>query len=413
MTASPLTTDRLAAKHGRRAPLLAGLVMIAVAAGGYLGWQHFAHSPAAAKPEPVPPVPIIAATVQKQNFPIVLTGIGNVTALNSATVRSMITESIIGIDFKDGQFVKKGQLLAQLDPSTYQAQLDQAEANLARDEAHLENGRINLGRYIPLQKQGFAPAQQVATQQAKIAQEGAVIKADQAAIEYAKTELSYTKLVAPFDGVAGIRLLDVGNIIHSSTTRGSPSEPNALVVINQVQPINVMFTLAAADIPAVQDALAKGTVKVNALSADDKTELDTGSLAALDNQASTASGTINLKAIFPNPNRKLWPGMFVNLRVVTQVQTNGLAVPLDAVQQGPQGQYVFVIAPDHKAAMQPVSVRETLNGEALIDKGLSAGETVVVRGQYRLTPGTVVSLANPNDPAAVPNPTTASAGLLP
>jgi len=155
MTASPLTTDRLAAKHGRRAPLLAGLVMIAVAAGGYLGWQHFAHSPAAAKPEPVPPVPIIAATVQKQNFPIVLTGIGNVTALNSATVRSMITESIIGIDFKDGQFVKKGQLLAQLDPSTYQAQLDQAEANLARDEAHLENGRINLGRYIPLQNKAL------------------------------------------------------------------------------------------------------------------------------------------------------------------------------------------------------------------------------------------------------------------
>jgi len=387
MTASPLTTDRLAAKHGRRAPLLAGLVMIAVAAGGYLGWQHFAHSPAAAKPEPVPPVPIIAATVQKQNFPIVLTGIGNVTALNSATVRSMITESIIGIDFKDGQFVKKGQLLAQLDPSTYQAQLDQAEANLARDEAHLENGRINLGRYIPLQKQGFAPAQQVATQQAKIAQEGAVIKADQAAIEYAKTELSYTKLVAPFDGVAGIRLLDVGNIIHSSTTRGSPSEPNTLVVINQVQVI--------------------------ALSADGKTELETGTLAALDNQANTTSGTITLKAIFANPDRKLWPGMFVNLRVVTQIQENGLTVPLDAVQQGPQGQYVFVVGPDHKVAMQPVSVRETLNGEALIDKGLSSGETVVARGQYRLTPGTVVSLANPNDPAAVPNPTTASAGLLP
>ena len=413
MAAPLVASDKSTVKSGRRSPLLVGLVMLAIASGGYLGWQHFAHAPVAGKSEPPPPVPVIATTVKQQNFPIVLTGIGNVAALNSATVRSLVTEQIISIDFKDGQFVKKGELLAQLDPSTYQAQLDQAEANLARDEAHLENGQINLGRYIPLQKQGFAPQQQVATQGAKIAQEEAVIKADQAAIEYAKTELSYTKLVAPFDGVAGIRLLDVGNIIHSSTTRGSPTEPNALVVINQVQPISVMFTLAAADIPAVQEALAKGPVKAIALSADGKTELDTGTLAAIDNQANTTSGTITLKAIFPNPDRKLWPGMFVNVRVVTQVQDNGLTVPLDAVQQGPQGQYVFVVDSDHKVAMQPVSVRETLNGEALIVKGLSAGETVVVRGQYRLTPGSVVSLADPNNPAAVPNPTPASAGLLP
>jgi len=387
--------------------------MIAVASLGYLRWQHFAHSPGAAAPKPPPPVPVIATTVQRQNFPIVLTGVGNVAALNSATVRSMVTEQILSIDFKDGQYVKKGQLLAQLDPSTYQARLDEAEANLARDQAHLDNGRINLGRYIPLEKQGFATQQQVTTQGAKNTQIEAVIKADQAAIEYAKTELSYTKLVAPFDGVAGIRLLDVGNIIHSSTTRGFPSEPNALVVINQVQPISVMFTLGASDIPDVQEALARGPVKVIALSADGKTELDTGTLAALDNQANTTSGTITLKAIFPNKDRKLWPGMFVNVRVVTQVQDNGLTVPLDAVQQGPQGQFVFVVGAGHKVAMQPVSVRETLNGEALIDKGLSAGETVVVRGQYRLTPGTVVSLDNPNNPAAVVNPTPAGAGLLP
>ena len=413
MIASPSITDRPAAKRGRRAPLLVGLVMIAGVTGGYLGWQHFAHGPSAAKPEPPPPVPVIATTVQKQNFPIVLTGIGNVAALNTATVRSMVTEQIVSIDFKHGQSVKKGELLAQLDPSSLQAQLDQAEANLARDQAHLQNAQINLSRYVPLEKKGFAPEQQVATQQAMIAQQQATIKADQAAIEYAKTQLSYTKLVAPFDGVAGIRLLDVGNIIHATTSRGFPGEPNALVVINQVQPISVMVTLAAADIPKVQDALAKGSVKVIALSADGKTELDTGTLAAIDNQASTTSGTISLKAIFPNPNRRLWPGMFVNVRVVTSVQDNGLTVPLEAVQQGPQGQYVFVVGADHKVSMQPVSVSETLNGEALIDKGLNAGETVVTRGQYRLTPGTGVSLADPNNPAAVPNPTAASAGLLP
>ena len=340
MTVSPATTG---VKHGRGLPLLVGAVILAAASGVYLGWQLFAPRPVAETPETSPSVPVIATTVQQRDFPIVRTGIGNVTALNSATVRSMVTEPIISIDFKDGQFVKKGDLLAQLDPSTYQAQLDQAEANLARDQAHLENAQTNLTRYVPLEKHGFAPEQQVATQQAQIAQLEATIKADQAAIEYAKTELGYTKLVAPFDGVAGIRLLDAGNIIHSSTTRGSPSEPNALVVINQVQPINVMFTLAAADIPAVQEALAKGSVKVVALSADGKTELDAGTLAAIDNQANTTSGTISLKATFPNPDRKLWPGMFVNVRVVTQVQDNALVVPLDAVQQGPQGQYVFVV----------------------------------------------------------------------
>jgi multidrug efflux system membrane fusion protein len=413
MVAPSVGSDRPVAKTGRRGPLIVGLIMSGVASGGYLGWQYFAHNPSTADPEPPPPVPVIAATVQKQNFPIVLTGIGNVAALNSAIVRSMVTEQIISIDFKDGQDVKKGQLLAQLDPSTYEAQLEQAEANFARDEAHLENGRVNLGRYVPLEKQGYAPEQQVATQKAKIAQEESVIKADQAAIAYAKTQLNYTKLVAPFDGVAGIRLLDVGNIIHSSASRGSPSEPNALVAINQIQPISVMLTLAATDIPAVQEALAKGPVKAIALSADGKTELATGTLAALDNQANTTSGTITLKAIFPNEHRKLWPGMFVNVRVVTRVQENGLTVPLDAVQQGPQGQFVFVVSSDHKVTMQPVSVSETLNGQALIDKGLSAGDTVVVRGQYRLTPGTVVSLANPDDPAAVANPTPASAGLLP
>src|ERR1700757_428173 len=170
--------------------------MIAAVAAGYLPWQHFEESPRAA-PEPPPPVPVIAATVKQQNFPIVLTGIGNVAALNTATIRSMVTEQIVSIDFKDGQYVKKGQLLAQLDPSTYQAELDQAEANLARDEAHLENGRVNLGRYVPLAKEGAATQQEADTQQAKVAQEQATIKVDQAAIEYAKTELSYTKLVAP------------------------------------------------------------------------------------------------------------------------------------------------------------------------------------------------------------------------
>jgi membrane fusion protein, multidrug efflux system len=412
MDAPSVASDKPAAKS-KRPPLVLALIMAAVAAGAYLGWRHFAQNPSAAVAESPPRIPVVAATVQKQNFPIVLTSIGNVAALNSATVRSMVTEQIIGIDFKEGQDVKKGQILAQLDPTGYQSQLDQAEANLARDKAHLENGRIDLGRYVPLAKKGAIPEEEAATQQAKVNEEEAVVKADQSAISYAKTQLGYTKLLAPFDGVAGLRLLDVGNIIHASSSRGDPTEPNALVVINQVQPISVMVALAASGMPEVREALAKGPVKAIALSADGKTELDTGTVGAIDNQANTTSGTITLKAIFPNTHRTLWPGMFVNVRVVTRVQDNGLTVPLDAIQQGPQGQYVFVVNADHKVAMRPVSVGETLGGEALIDKGLSAGETIVVRGQYRLQPGTVVSLANPNDPTAVPNPTPASAGLLP
>lgn len=409
---SHVAAERPGERRRRRRMVLIGFAIVVVAAAGYGLWRHFAASSRVTTAPPAP-IPVIATPVRQQNFPIVLTGIGNVTAVNSATVRSMVTEQIISIDFKDGEFVKKGQVLAQLDPSTYQAQLDQAEANLARDQAHLENAKINLGRYVPLEKQGFAPEQQVTTQQAQVAQLEATIKADQAAIGYAKTELNYTKLMAPFDGVTGIRLLDTGNIIHSSTTRGSPTEPNALVVINQVQPISVMFTLAAADTPDVQTALARGSVKAVALSADGKTDLDTGTLEAIDNQANASSGTIGLKATFPNADHRLWPGMFVNVRIITRIEDNGLTIPLDAVQQGPQGQFVFVVGPDHKVTMRPVSVRETLNGEALIDKGLSAGETVVVRGQYRLTPGAVVSPADPNDPTAVPNPTPASAGLLP
>jgi multidrug efflux system membrane fusion protein len=380
--------------------------MIAVVAGGYLGWQHFAHSPGAAAPQPVPPVPVIATTVQQRDFPIVLTGIGTVTALSTATVRSQVTGLLVDVPFKEGQFVKKGDLLAQIDPRTFQAQLDQAEANLARDQAHLENAQINLSRYVPLAKKGFAPEQQVATQQAMVAQQQATVQNDQSAIEYAKTELDYTKLVAPFDGVTGIRLLDVGNIIQPTNTTG-------LVVVTQVQPISVIFTLPMGDIPEVQDALAKGPLETIAFSQDGKTQLDTGQLLLVDNQADPTSGTVRLKAIFPNQQRRLWPLTFVNVRLVTSVQHNGLTVPLDAIQQGPQGQFVFVVGQDHKVAMRPVSVRETLTGEALIDKGLSAGEAVVVRGQYRLSQGTLVALADPNNPSAVPNPSTATSGMLP
>jgi multidrug efflux system membrane fusion protein len=363
------------------------------------------------------PVPVIATTVQQHDVPIMLTGLGTVTALNTATVRSQITGLLISVDFKEGQSVKKGDLLAQIDPRTYQAQLDQAEATLGHDQVHLQNGQLNLQRYSDLAKSNSIALQQVDNQRAAVAELDAQVKSDQAAVESAKAELSYTSLVAPFDGVTGLRLLDVGNIIHpptsSATAQSTQSDPNALVVVTQIQPISVVFTLATTSIPEVQNAVAKGPLQAIAFSQDDKTQLDTGNLLVVNNQADPGSGTVQLKAEFPNQQRQLWPGTFVNVRLVLSTQHDALTVPLDAVQQGPQGQVVFVVGPDHKVALRPVSMRQSFNGIALIDKGLNAGETVVIRGQYRLSPGTLVTLANPNDPNAVPNSSTASSGMLP
>ncbi len=358
--------------------------------------------------DPVQPVavPVIAATVQKHPVPIVLDGIGTVTALNTAVIRSQVSGLLVGVDFQEGQAVKKGDLLAQIDPRTFQAQLDQAEAALGRDKTHLANAQANLNRYAPLASKGYATEQQLADQQAAVAELQNTIKSDAAAIDSAKTELSYTELTAPFDGVTGIRLLDVGNVIH-------PTDPSGLVVVTQVQPISVVFTLATSAIPTVQEALSHGPLQAVALSQDGKKELDTGRLLLVDNQANPSSGTVRLKALFPNQQRQLWPGTFVNVRLTTSVDQDGLTIPLDAVQQGPQGQAVFVVGADHKVTLRPVSLRQSLNGEALVDKGVSAGETVVVRGQYRLAPGTLVALADPEHPEAVPNPSTASSGMLP
>ena len=358
-------------------------------------------------------------------MPIVLTGLGTVTALNTAAVRSQITGLLVSVDFKEGQLVKKGDLLAQIDPRTFQAQLDESEATLAHDQVHLKNGEVNLQRFNELVKQDSVAVQMRDNQQAAVDELNAQIKNDQSAVEFAKTQLSYTRLVAPFDGVAGFRLLDVGNVMTpprstaatataTATAQSNQSGSDTLVVVTQLQPISVIFTLATTSIAEVQDAMAKGPLQAIAFSQDDKTQLDTGSLLVVNNQADPGSGTIQLKAEFPNPQHHLWPGEFVNVQLVVSTQHNGLTIPLDAVQQGPQGRrVVFVVGQDQKVEIRPVSMRQSLNGVGLIDKGLSAGETVVVRGQYRLQPGTLVTLANPNNPDAVPNPSTASSGMLP
>jgi membrane fusion protein, multidrug efflux system len=391
-----------------------GAVVALLAAGIIVYSRSQRHEVAAVATQPTP---VIAAKVRKQDVPIILTGLGTVTALNSATIRSQVTGLLISVNFQEGQSVKKGELLAQIDPRTYQAQLDQAQSTLEHDQTHLKNAQLNLQRYSKLAKSDAATQQQLDNQQAAVDELGAQIKGDQAAVENAKTQLSYTSLVAPFDGVAGIRLLDVGNIIHattsSATTQQSAADGNALVVVTQIEPITVIFTLATTNIPEIQAAIARGPLQAITFSQDDKTQLDVGQLVALNNQADPGSGTVQLKAVFPNQQRKLWPGTFVNVRLVTSTVHDALTVPLDAIQQGPQGSFVFVVSQDNTVMVRQVSIRQTFGAEALIEKGLSGGETVVVRGQYRLSPGTAVAVADPEHPDAVPNPSTASSGMLP
>jgi multidrug efflux system membrane fusion protein len=391
----------------------AAIVALAIAIFVYGGADRarLADAPA------VQAVPVIATKVQQHDVPIILTGLGTVTALNTATIHSQVTGLLVSVDFREGQSVKKGDLLAQIDPRVYQAQLDQAQATLEHDQAHLKNAQLNLKRYSDLVNTDAATQQQLDNQQAAVEELNAQIKSDQAAVDNAKAQLSYTRLVAPFDGVTGIRLLDVGNIIHpptgSAAAQSNTADTNGLVVVTQVQPISVIFTLATTNISEVQAAMANGSLQAMAWSQDDKTQLDVGQLAVLNNQADPGSGTIQLKAIFPNQQRKLWPGTFVNVRLVIATEPNALTVPLDAIQQGPQGSFVFVVGQDNKATVRPISVRQTFGAEALVEKGLNAGETVVLRGQYRLSPGTLVTLADLNNPAAVPNPSTKSSGMLP
>jgi multidrug efflux system membrane fusion protein len=344
--------------------------------------------------------------VQRQDVPIVLEGLGTVQALYTATMRTQVTGTLEKVDFTEGLKVKRGQVLAQIDPRTFQAALDQAIATRDRDQAQLDNAKENLGRNVPLLKRGYATGQQVDTQTAQVTQLQNTVKADEAAIDAARTQLSYTTITAPFDGVTGIRLIDPGNIVH-------PNDPTGLVVVTQVQPITVIFPLPSADIPEVQEASARGEVKVDVYTADDKIELDRGRLLLIDNQADPTSGTVRLKAIFPNSADKLWPGAFVNAHIVTRVQHEGLTVPFTAMQQGPQGPYVYVIKPDGTVETRLVTIVQSRNNQVLISRGLAAGETVVIAGQYRLTEGTRVIVAKGGETSQVENKSSASEGMLP
>jgi membrane fusion protein, multidrug efflux system len=362
---------------------ISAIAVAAIVAG--VGVTH-RHIKAASAPAPVvPTVPVVAGTVTSGDVPIYLQGVGTVIAYNTVIVRSQIQGQITKINFTEGQAVKTGDLLAVIDPRPYQAQLDQANANRTRDEAQLTNAQANLKRYTTLGNQGWATPQLVETQTAQVAQLNAAIKSDEAAIEWAQTQLSYTQLTSPIDGVTGIRQIDIGNIIH-------PTDPNGLVVVTQVEPISVIFTLPETALPQIQQHLADGSLKVEAYSQDNTMKLDEGSLDFIDNEIVQTTGSVRFRANFPNKEHRLWPGQLVNAWLLLDTRHNGLTVAAPAVQQGPQGPYVYVINADSTVAVRPVKVAQVSNGEALIDSGLLAGEQVVVDGQYKLEPGIHVTL---------------------
>jgi multidrug efflux system membrane fusion protein len=362
----------------------------------------------AAEPRPQPqlssPIPVVATKVQVSDVPIVMTGIGTVEAYNVVDIHTQVTGTIDKIGFVEGQTVHPGSLIAQLDPRPFEAVLKQAEANLARDEAHLANAQDNLTRYVRLLKENFASAQQVADQTSAVSQMNAAIAADKAAVFSAQTQLSYTTISSPIDGVTGIRRVDIGNIVQ-------PSTATPIVTITQTQPISVVFTLPQKDVPAVQVAMTKGTLTTVAYGQDDRSKLGEGTLLLVNNMISQSSGTVQLKATFPNRNQELWPGEFVNVQLTVAVRHNGITVPLDALQQGQNGEFVFLVQPDGKVQERQVALGETLNGRALITSGLQPGDTVVIAGQYRLSDDVKVAEVPPSDPH-VQNITEASAGML-
>lgn len=334
------------------------------------------------------PVPVVAGTVEKKDAPIYLNGIGAVQAFNTVTVVPRVDGEIKQVAYTEGQDVQKGDLLAQIDPAPYQAAYDQAVAKKAQDEAQLVNANLNMKREEDLFAKKAVSVQERDTQRALTDQLDATVKADAAAIQSAKVQLDYTRIVAPISGRTGIRLVDQGNVVHSGGNAG-------IVVLTQLQPITVVFTLREQDLVEIKKQGGAPTdFKVLAVDRDTTTVLDTGTLAVFDNQIDQSTGTIKLKATFPNENFQLWPGQFINARLLLTTRKDGLLVPASVVQRGPQGSFAFVIKGDDTVEIRPVKVGPIEQGMALIESGLEAGERVVVDGQYKLQPGSHVKIAD-------------------
>jgi multidrug efflux system membrane fusion protein len=333
------------------------------------------------------PVPVVAALAKRSDVPVYLDGVGTIRALNTVTVRSQVDGKLLSVNYTEGQDVERGYVLAQIDPTTYQAAYDQAVAKKALDEATLANARLDLERYTKLVASNSVPRQQLDTQKMTVAQQEAQVKLDQAQIDNAKAILDYTSIIAPLTGRTGIRQVDQGNIVHAS-------DANGIVVITQLQPLSVLFTLPQQQLGDVNRAQARGALPVDAFGPDNKTVVETGELKVVDNQVDPSTGTIKLKAEFPNRELQLWPGGFINVRLLINTLKQVVVVPTSAVQRGPSGTFVYVVQPDSKVAVRPVTLSQQDEVQAVISKGLDADERVVTTGFARLTAGAAVTVTN-------------------
>ncbi|MGO9934203.1 MAG: efflux RND transporter periplasmic adaptor subunit [Steroidobacteraceae bacterium] len=362
---------------------LAGLAVLALLV---LAWRTV-HRPAdaAARAAP-PPIAVDTAAVSRANVPIYLQGLGTVQAFYTVTVTARVDGELQKIAFTEGQNVRKGDLLAQIDPRPNQAAYDQALATKAKDESLLANAKRDFDRYTQLQPQNLASKQTVDTARALVDQLTAQRQVDQAIIDNARTQLEYTRITSPINGRTGIRLIDPGNIVHAAGTTG-------IVVVTQVQPISVVFTLPEEELGAVNAALASGPVQVTTLSRDGGTELDQGTLTLIDNEIDQTTGTARLKATFSNANNTLWPGQYVNARVLVRTERNALTLPTAAVQLGPDGPFTYVIKSDSTVEARPLQIGAESGGMTVIKDGLALNERVVTSNQYRLQPGAHIRAA--------------------
>ncbi len=379
------------------------LLLTVIAAAGAGGWYEFGRTAAPkddrhrarAGSAEGDPVPVLAVAAKLGDVPVFLDALGTVQAFNTVSVKAMIDGPLLQIAFKEGQDVRAGDVLARIDPRPYQAALDQATAKKAQDEANLANARVDLVRYQKLAATAYTSAQTSDTQKATVAQDEALVRQDQAQIDTARTNLSYTTIASPLDGRTGIRQVDQGNIVHAADT-------TPLVVITQLQPISVVFTLPQQTLGAVAAAIRAGAPEVLALpqgvANDGKAVLDRGQVAVLDNTVDQATGTIKLKATFPNAALALWPGGFVNVRLLVDTQRNVVSLPPTGVQRGPLGAYVYLLKPDDTVERHAVQVGHEDEAASVITAGLRPGDRVVTDGASRLTDGAKVHVQD----AAVP-----------
>jgi multidrug efflux system membrane fusion protein len=372
------------ASRARRRTVSITITLLILGGLGYIAWTSSQQKQAAnrnARPEL--PVPVLAATPRIQDVPVYLDGVGAVRALNTVTVRSQVDGKLIAVNFTEGQDVKKGDVLGEIDPVIYKAQFDQAMAKKAQDQAQLANQRLDLTRYQQLANTNAGSKQQADTQRAVVAQQEALVNADQAAIDNAQAMLGYTKIVAPLAGRAGLRQVDQGNIIHAA-------DPTGLVIITQLQPIAVQFSLPQQQIVRVNAASAKGALSVDVFGNDGTSVIDSGTLKGIDNQVDQTTGTLKLKAEFPNANFQLWPGQFVNVRLKVDTLTNAIVIPTSAAQRGPAGTFSYVIGEDNIVTAKPIVVTQQNETDAVIASGLSPSDRVVTTGFANLSDGAKV-----------------------